>query len=270
MEYLNSEKKIVQYYYYIKFKIKKVNIMLHSVVHDMQFYNKTLTRRKQNQIRNTLRVEDVFNQASVLEKDGYNDILTIYKESCKLKIQAKCGCDCHLSTKTPVFHNSTCISNCETSNLSFKNHLLNHEKSPSKKRVMESPLLEKFYESKDNLTLSGDTVFAEAIKTNIHDRISSIFNHVKDVISPKLEKLIKSNKEKDKFSDMEAGNFESIKVLQSPQIRLNMMGCDTDDFIHSYDMMENGFNYTSIIEAPVLNEKFFDKHEGYVLDVISL
>lgn len=270
MEYLTSEKKVVRYYYYIKFKLKKVNIMLHSVVHDMQFYNKTLTRRKQNQVRETLRVEDVFNQASALEKDAYNDIITIYKESCNLNIQAKCGCACHLTKKAPVFHNSTCVSVCEASNLSFKNHLLNHETMLSKSRVMESPLLEKIYESKDNLNLSGDTVFTEANKFNIHDRLSSIFNQFKDAISPKFEKFIRINKEEDKINDMEAGDFESIKVLHSPQVRIDMMGCDTDDFIHSYDMMENGFKNTSIVEAPVLSDNFFDKHEGYVLDVISL
>lgn len=270
MEYLNSEKKVVKYYYYIKFKLKKVNIMLHSVVHDMQFYNKTLTRRRQNQIRDTLRVEDVFNQASALEKDAYNDILTIYKESCNLKMQAECGCACHLSTKTPVFHNSTCVSICETSNLSFKNHLLNHEPSLSKKRFMESPLLEKIYEPKDNLNLSGDTVFTEPNKFNIHDRLSCIFNQVKDVISPKFEKLIRISKEEDKSNEMDAEDFKSIKVLHSPHVRINMMGCDTDDFIHSYDMMENGLKDSSIIEAPVLGGNFFDKNEGYVLDVISL
>ncbi|SGZ41373.1 uncharacterized protein HGUI_03574 [Hanseniaspora guilliermondii] len=269
MEYLNSEKKIVRYYYYMKFKLKKINIMLHTVVHDFQFYNKTLTRRKQNQIRDTLRVEDVFNQSSSLEKDAYNDILTIYKESCNLNSQAECGCACHVTNRAPVFHNSNCISICETSNLSFKNYLLNYEYH-SANRVMESPLLEKIYETRENLNLSGDTMCTETNKFNIHYRLSSIFNQVKDAISPKFEKLIRHTKEEDNLKDMEAGDFESIKVLHSPHVRINMMGCDTDDFINSYDMMENEYKNASIIEAPVLNDNFFDKHEGYVLDVISM
>ena len=136
--------------------------------------------------------------------------------------------------------------------------------------LLDSPLLEKPYEPKENLGLSGETVFSEHNK--FKTLMSSIFSQVKDVISPKIEKLINYNKDHEKNVlpkdiDMETGYFESIKILHSPEVKLDMLGYDTDDFIHSYDMMARNDYDRSHLEAPVASE---NKHDGYVLDVISL
>lgn len=260
----------MQYYFYFKYKFKKVNIVLHSVIHDLQFYNKTLTRRRQNQIRDTLRVEEVFDKASSLERDVYNNVLTCYKESPDIKtreyLHSDCGCSCHISSKSPVFHNANCVSKCEASNLSFKNYLLNN--GSGKNVLLDSPLLDKPYGPKEDLGLTGETMFSENNK--FINLVSSIFNQVKGAISPKIDKLINYNKDHKKDAsakdiDMETGYFESIKILRSPEVRIDMMGCDTDDFIHSYEMMARNEYDCSQLEAPVASN-----HDGYVLDVISL
>lgn len=280
MKHLRSDKKIVQYYYYLRFKFKKFNIVLHSLLHDIQSYNKTLRRRRENQIRDTLRVEEVYYQTFLLEEDVYNNVLTCYRESHDINtnifVQTACKCTCHTSKKRPVFHNANCVSKCEASNVSYKNHLL-RSNNHINQLFLDSPLIEKEYDFGKKIGLSGETVFTENSKSRIYDCLSSIFSQAKDAISPKIDTLMNFNKKLSKKrleKDNETGIrcFESIKILHSSKLNFDHMGYETYDFIRSYHMMtQNSQENQTKGEASSVTELLFDMTTNeYVLDVISI
>ena len=223
-----------------QFRLKRFNITLHSIMHDIYQYNKTLTRRKANQIRESLRVDDLFGNMTDLE-NGYMSVLNYYKEQddCNSDLKEEiCNCNCHFHLENnqetvicteskPFFHNVFCISNCSKSNVSFRNYLMANNICSSnialenlKQDVnLNSPSLtgKTFVEENEYTTFSFNN-FVTNLKTSISPKIKKmfLFHNNNNNNNNSDDGNIKKRKKEKTSIDLEIGLYEEIEILHSP------------------------------------------------------
>ncbi|KAL6928571.1 hypothetical protein ACO0SA_001899 [Hanseniaspora valbyensis] len=218
-----------------QFRLKRFNITLHSIMHDIYQYNKTLTRRKANQIRESLRVDDLFDNITDLE-NGYMSVLNYYKEhdDCSSDVKEEiCNCNCHFHLENnqettihtdskPFFHNVFCISNCSKSNVSFRNYLMANNICSSNITLenlkqdanLNSPSLtgKTFVEENEYTTFSFNN-FVTNLKTSISPKFKKMFLFHNN--SDGHGKIKKTKKDKENI-DLEIDLYEEIEILHSP------------------------------------------------------
>ncbi|OBA25784.1 hypothetical protein HANVADRAFT_7733 [Hanseniaspora valbyensis NRRL Y-1626] len=269
-----------------QFRLKRFNITLHSIMHDIYQYNKTLTRRKANQIRESLRVDDLFDNITDLE-NGYMSVLNYYKEhdDCSSDVKEEiCNCNCHFhlenNQETTIcresktfFHNVFCISNCSKSNVSFRNYLMANN-------ICSSNIAFENLKQDANLnspSLTGKTFVEENEYTTFS--FNNFVTNLKTSISPKIKKMFLFHNNNDRYgkmkkkdkanTDLEIGLYEEIEILHNNNNNeLIISVVDKEENILKDESTSNCFfnNKNDILEEAYHVNNF---DQSYRIEVIS-
>lgn len=211
----------------IHFKIQRINVSLHSFVHDIWEYNKTLSKRKPNQMRQSLRIDYFFDNSISDLDSSYVSLLNCYKTEERDFVEYnnnsndnfKCVCHKKLQRQKgtteckTIFHNVFCVSSWQNSNVPYRNYLT------SKNICTSIPEVINYSANKYNLdspSLSSNTVVEDS--TTFYSSVSAVVSNLKSSISPKLKQLLKIAKIYCKIlhKDKKLYCYRDIEILHSP------------------------------------------------------
>lgn len=273
----------------LHFKVQRFNVVLHSFVHDIWEYNKTLSRRKPHQMRESLRNNYFYDQSNSDLDNSYMSVLNYYRSKEEVVMRqnnnptnnCKCGCHKILQIQTgnidrkSDFHNVFCISNCESSNVSYRNYLISKNISSSKSSVTN---YSDDRSAIDSPSLGGNTFVAGS--STFYSSINDVFLNLKSAITPKIKQLLKfhDNYHKILNNNKKLRFYKDIEIIHSPAMYiqqqnrpLQLFGTSAESNNDIFETSDTVFHYsavknTSLIETQWTNS-IFKNH--YRIDIIS-